>query len=149
MNEQETKELVNDILKSLFHKILKIQVKSVSKATQGNLSRTEMHLLECIEGNPDIILTDIAERLGITKATASVSVGTLVKKGYVKKVKLPTDKRKSKFMLTETGKTSCEKHRKFHDSMVKSVLREFKIEQYPEVLKSLQALLNFFEKLDS
>lgn len=149
MNEQETKELLNDILKSLFHKILKIQVKSVSKATGGNLSRTEMHLLECIEDNPDIILTDIAEKLGITKATASVSVGTLVKKGYMKKDKLPSDKRKSKFQLTETGVASCQKHRKFHDSMVKSVLNEFKIEEYPEVLKSLQALLHFFEMLDS
>lgn len=149
MNEQETKDLLNDILKSLFHKVLKIQVKSVSKATGGNLSRTEMHLLECIDANPDIILTDIAEIMGITKATASVSVSTLVKKGYIKKDKLPSDRRKSKFKLTEIGELSCQKHRKFHDAMVKSVLNEFKIEEYPEVLKSLQALLYFFEKLDS
>ena len=48
MSEKDASEILNEILKDLFYKILKIQVKSVSKATGGALSRTEMHLLECI-----------------------------------------------------------------------------------------------------
>ncbi len=148
MVEKDTNEILNEILKDLFYKILKIQVKSVSKATGGALSRTEMHLLECIDDNPDIILTDIAQKLGITKATASVSISTLEKKGYIEKKQIHSDKRKVSLVLTPTGKTSCEKHRKFHDMMVKSILGEFEIEEYPEVLKSLKALLSFFDRLD-
>ena len=51
-------------------------------------------------------------------------------------------------MLTQTGQISCAKHRKFHDMMVRSILGEFEIEEYPEVLKSLKALLSFFERLE-
>ena len=149
MSDKKTQVILNEILKDLFYKILKIQVKSVAKATGGSLSRTEMHLLECIDDNPDIILTDIAQKLGITKATASVSISTLVKKGYIEKKQFSSDRRKSTLALTQIGETSCNKHRKFHDMMIKSILSEFEIEEYPEVIKSLSALLSFFNRMDT
>ena len=148
MEQKDTKDILNEILKDLFYKILKIQVKSVAKATGGALSRTEMHMLECIDDNPDIILTDIAQKLGITKATASFSVRTLEKNVYIEKKQSYSDRRKISLVLTQSGKLSCEKHAKFHDMMVKSILSEFEIDEYPEVLKSLQALLSFFDRLD-
>ena len=148
MDENQTKQMLNQILKDLFYKVMKIQVKSVAKATGGTLSRTEMHLLECVHDNPDVIMSDIAQTMGITKATASVSVGTLVKKGYLNKIQLPDDRRKATLELTQKGEISCAKHKKFHDMMVKSVLSEFEIERYPEVTASLSALLSFFDRLD-
>ena len=148
MAEQETRVLLNQVLKDLFYKILRLQEKSVSQSANEQLSRTEMHILESVQDTPDATLTNIADALGITKATASVSIARLAQKEYLQKVKITEDKRKSILQLTDKGQYCCRKHRQFHDMMVDSVLNEFRIEEYPEVIKSLQALLDFFGRLE-
>ncbi len=148
MTEEVIRKLLNQILKDLFFKILRIQAKMVSRAAQENISRTEMHTLEAIEESEYVTLTQIADKLCITKATASVTIKRLVKKGFVKKVKEENDKRISTLKLTQKGEDSCGKHRQFHDGLVDGILHDFKIEEHPQVVKSLQALLDYFIKLE-
>lgn len=147
MTEQEIRELLNKVLKEMFHSILRLQEKSVSQSANDNLSRTEMHALETIQDCPGSTLTQIAEMLGVTKATVSVSVNRLAAKGYLMKIKTETDKRKSILQLTERGEECCKKHKQFHDMLIESILREFDIAAYPEILTSMQALLQFFSRL--
>jgi len=147
MTEQEIKTLLNQVLKDMFHRILRLQEKSVSQSANGNISRTEMHALETIQDCPNATLTQIAEMLGVTKATVSVSVNRLVTKGYLVKIKAETDKRKSILKLTEKGEATCKKHKQFHDMLIESILREFDVSSYPEILTSMQALLKFFNRL--
>ncbi len=148
MTEEVIRKLLNQILKDLFFKILRIQSKMVSRAAQENISRTEMHTLEAIEESEYVTLTQIADKLAVTKATASVTVKRLVKKGFVKKVKEENDKRISTLKLTQKGKDSCGKHRQFHEGLVDGILHDFNIEEHPHVVKSLQALLDYFVKLE-
>ena len=148
MTEQEIKVLVNRVLKDMFFKVLRLQERYVSSSSDDTLSRTEMHILEIVQDMEDATVTDIAEQLGVTKATASVAVARLEEKKHLKKVKSECDKRKSILKLTEDGLYCCEKHQKFHDIMVKSVMKDFDIKQYPDVLKALSALLDFFDVLE-
>ena len=144
MTEQEIRTLLNQVLKDLFFKILRIQSEFVSKMSNDTISRTEMHVLEVVQNTEDASLTYIADVLGITKATASVTVARLVEKDCLAKQKSTTDKRISILELTDKGRLSCDKHKEFHDKMVERILGEFRIKEYPEVLKSLQALRDFF-----
>lgn len=148
MTEREIKSLLNKVLKELFFKILRIQERIVSKSANGRLSRTEMHMLEEIEETENATLTSIAGKLGITKATASVSAARLESKKYIEKVKSDNDKRISYLFLTEKGRDCCLNHRRFHDEMVQSLLEDFKISEYPDVLKSLRGLSEFFSSID-
>ena len=148
MTEQEIKSILNQVLKALFYKILRLQEKSVSKSSNHTISRTEMHILEAVQTMPKATLTSIAEEMNITKATVSVSVTGLVQKQYLKKEKSEGDQRVNIIKLTEKGAFSCKKHQQFHDAMVQSILNEFDIEEHPQVIKSLQALLDFFSGLD-
>jgi DNA-binding MarR family transcriptional regulator len=147
MSEQEIRTLLNQLLKDMFYRILRLQEKSVSKSANDNLSRTEMHTLENIQDSPGATLTQIAEMLGVTKATVSVSVSRLVKKGYIIKQKVDKDKRKSVLLLTEKGEACCKKHKQFHDMLIESILGEFNIAAYPELIKSMEALLLFFNRI--
>lgn len=147
MSDPEIEALLNQALKDMFYSVLRLQEQSVSKLANGNLSRTEMHALEIIQDYPDATLTRIADVLGITKATISVSVNRLVEKGYLVKTRAEDDKRKSILQLTQTGELMCKKHKQFHDMLIHSVMKEFHVEEYPEVLRSMQALVNFFNCL--
>jgi|AGTN01.2.fsa_nt_gi Transcriptional regulators len=148
MDEQEIRRLLNQVLKDLFYKILRLQEKSVSQSSSNAISRTEMHILEAVQDEPDATLTRIADTLGITKATASVSVSRLTEKNFLIKAVSENDKRKSILKLAEAGEICCRKHRQFHDMMIERLVRDFRIGEYPYVLKSLQALLDFFGRLE-
>ncbi len=148
MDEREIKKLLNQVLKDLFYKILRLQERNVSQSSGSAVSRTEMHILEAVQDEPDATLTHIADTMGITKPTVSVSVARLTEKGLLKKAVSEKDKRKSILKLTEAGEICCHKHRQFHDMMIEGLVRDFKIEEYPYVLKSLQALLDFFSHLE-
>ena len=149
MTEENKKTLLNDILKELFFKILRLQEKSVSINSNDKISRTEMHALEEIQlGDNKMTLTKLAEKLGISKATASVCVSRLAKKDYIEKVKIKKDKRKSVLRLTNKGERLCEKHIAFHNRMIERLLSEFKMAQYPELLKGLKALYAFFHGIE-
>lgn len=147
MTDQEIELLLNQALKDMFYSVLRLQEKSVSKLANGNLSRTEMHALEIVQDLPEATLTQIADILGITKATVSVSVNRLVEKGFLVKTRAENDGRKSILRLTDAGEVMCKKHTQFHDMLICAVLRDFQVAQYPEVLQSMQALVNFFNNL--
>lgn len=148
MTEREIKKLLNKVLKELFFKILRIQERIVSRSANGRLSRTEMHMLEAVEESEKATITNIAKKLSITKATASVSAARLEAKKYIIKVKSDSDKRKSYIELTEQGSICCANHRQFHEKMVQSMLKDFKISEYPDVLRSLRGLYDFFSTYD-
>lgn len=148
MNEPEIRILLNQVLKDLFYKVLRLQEKSVAQSSNSAVSRSEMHILEVVQDGRDVTLTYIADMMHVTKATASVSVKRLTEKGYLRKAPSDVDKRKSILMLTDTGEVCCKKHKQFHDLMVESLLHDFKIADYPYILKSLQALLDFFERIE-
>lgn len=148
MTDENIRALLNNILKDLFFRILRIQERSVSQTSNDEISRTEMHALEVIEDTRDVTLTQLADKLGITKATASVCVSRLAKKDYIDKIKVKRDKRKSVLRLTEKGLFCCARHRDFHNKMVDRILGEFKINEHQELLKSLQALYTFFGDME-
>jgi len=144
MDNEQIRGLLNDYLKSIFFRVLDIQAKQVSLATQKRLSRTELHSIEIIKDASEPILTDVADTLHVSKATASVCVDRLVKKGFVSKHISSQDKRKFTLALTPIGEETYYQHKTFHDNMVDSLLKDFQIEQYPELLKGLKNLSDFF-----
>ena len=146
MRDLETRDLLNDYLKNIFYRILDIQAKQVSLAADNRLSRTEMHSIEIIKDAGEPILTDVAEVLRVSKATASVCIDRLVKKGFVTKNTCSDDKRKFTLSLTETGEATYEQHHLFHDKMVEAMIEDFKVEEYPELLRGLKNLAKFFNE---
>lgn len=148
MSEDKTRLLLNRVLKEMYPQVMRLQEKMVSLSADANLSRTEMHALETVQELPGATLTQIAQALNVAKATASVSVNRLVRKGYLEKHNLPSDKRKSELALTKMGEECCAKHKYFHDKMIDSILNEFNVSEYPELLKSMSALVEFFARLN-
>jgi len=144
METENIRELLNGYLKDIFYRVLDIQAKQVSLATKKRLSRTELHSIEIIEDVPEPILTDVADTLRVSKATASVCIDRLVQKGFVSKHVSSQDKRKFTLGLTPIGKETYNQHKEFHDNMVEALLKDFDIEEYPELLRGLKNLSDFF-----
>lgn len=146
MDNNKVNELINEILKDLFHQIMTIQERFVEKSSNIRLSRTEMHIIEIVGDNANLILTEVANKMYITKATASVCVERLVKKGYIIKVPLEKDKRKQGLILSQDGQNCNRIHEDFHEKMVEAITKDFGIEEKKDLVKSLNQLLTFFKE---
>ena len=146
MNNQEINQMSNEILKDLFYHIMTIQEKFVEKSSNIKLSRTEIHIIEIIGDIPGSILTDIANKLYVTKATASVSINRLVEKGLVERRPLESDKRKQGLVLTQDGKDCYNAHGAFHKQLIEALTKDFKLNEKQELVKGLKQMLEFFKE---
>ena len=85
---------LNDLLVDTFKVITKIEEVSIRR-TGCELSVSEVHILESVGkgGAEGRTISDIADDLRITLPSVTIAINKLVKKGYVQKVKSPTDGR--------------------------------------------------------
>lgn len=146
LNSTEINQMTNEILKELFHQIMNIQEKFVDSSSDIKLSRTEIHIIEIIGDCPGSILTDIASKMYITKATASVSINRLIAKGLLKRMQLENDKRKQGLALTDEGRKCYDAHGEFHNQLIEALTRDFNLNERQELVKGLKQMLDFFKE---
>src|SRR5690554_7300377 len=103
----KAKDLINELLVEVFNNILTIEDKEL-KDLGVELSMSEVHVLEAIRNAELPTMTNVAKKLRVTVGTLTTSVGTLVKKGYVKRKRGIEDKRVVFLHLTDEALRSEE-----------------------------------------
>ncbi|MEG1584761.1 MAG: MarR family transcriptional regulator, partial [Anaerovorax sp.] len=114
----ETVKELNEILVSLFNSVLKMEENALRKASNHNLSLTEIHTLVAVGGGRPKTMTQVANTLKISVGTLTVAINKLLKKEYVNRFRVPEDRRIVKIELTQKGKDAVLEHEKFHLNMV-------------------------------
>lgn len=139
----KTKDLVNELLVDVFNHILSIEERTL-KQKGVKLSMTEVHVLEAIKNTSPTTMSNVADKLRITLGTLTTSIHTLVKKGYVERVRGVEDKRIVFLALTEPAKKVLKIHEAFHDEMIESVFKDLNIEEDEVLIKSLEKVKEYF-----
>lgn len=109
---------------------------------------SEIHMIEAVgkAGDAGAKLSDIADDLGITLPSVTISINKLSDKGYIKKLKHALDGRVVYAALTEKGKRIEKAHRFFHEQMVKSVTKELSEQEKNDLLSGVIKLNSFFKQ---
>ncbi len=150
MNEEnsklrEARAIVNELLVDIFNRILAIEGESL-KEKNVKLSMSEIHVLEAITIVEPPTMTNIANKLGITVGSLTVSVNTLYQKGYVTRERDPEDRRKVVVGVLPKAEEVLEKHNDFHNEMINSIFNDLKIEEDELLISSLKKLSSYFKK---
>ena len=145
MDKSHAKYVLNDLLVVIFNQILSIEAEALRK--QGvTLSMSEVHVLEAIMKTDEPIMGFVAKRLRITMGTLTTSINTLVKKGYVLRVKDSLDKRKVLLKLTNKSIPVMKLHDAFHEDMISTVIKDLHIDQNEALIQSLESLSTYFRE---
>ncbi len=145
MDKSHAKYVLNDLLVVIFNQILSIEAEALRK--QGvTLSMSEVHVLEAIMKTDEPIMGSVAKRLRITMGTLTTSINTLVKKGYVLRVKDSLDKRKVLLKLTNKSIPVMKLHDAFHEDMISTVIKDLHIDQNEALIQSLESLSTYFRE---
>ena len=138
---------LNDLLVGLFRSITTIEEQSICTGEYRNMTTNDMHVIEAIGTGTPRNMTAVARALGVTTGTLTISMNSLVKKGYVERVRTEEDRRVVLVSLTAKGKRAFEHHEKFHREMIRHVVEMLNEDEKRVLEKSLEGLNGFFRKM--
>ena len=120
----------------------------LKRSDQTDLSISEIHMLEAVGKGKDRrrTISELAEVLNITLPSVTVAINKLMKKGYVEKVRGEEDGRIVYVSLTRQGRRIDSAHRYFHESMVRSIIRDMTESEMQALYKGVMKLDAFLKE---
>ena len=128
------------ILVKLFNDILDYQESALSTSEFKDLTNNDIHVISAIGMNCKKNMSMIAKELAVTIGTLTISINSLVRKGYVIKERSKKDKRVVLVKLSQRGKEAFIKYEEFHDEMVKSMLENLDDIEREPLMSALQKI---------
>ena len=141
-------EQLNEVIVDTYRSILRVEENILKRSDQTDLSISEIHMLEAVGKGKDRrrTISELAEVLNITLPSVTVAINKLMKKGYVEKVRGEEDGRIVYVSLTRQGRRIDSAHRYFHESMVRSIIRDMTESEMQALYKGLMKLDTFLKE---
>lgn len=136
---------LNELLVKLFRNINAIEEHAIKTEKYINVTSNDMHVIEAIGTGCQRNMTSVAKTLSVTTGTLTIAINSLVKKGYVSRVRSEEDRRVVLVSLTEKGLLAHEHHRKFHEKMMVDIVSNLNEEEQRVLTKALNNINNFFK----
>ncbi len=113
------------------------------------LHPSEINILFLIHNNPNITLTIVAKKLGVTKSAISQALDKLEKKGCIVKEKKKDNKKTKILILTDKAEKAVLKYEEYKDFIFKELIEHYhnlSEEKLEFLYKVLEEVSNLFDK---
>lgn len=117
------------------------------KSTSSSIPR--IRVLAFLKNCPGSSLSRLSESLGVTNATASALVETLVQDGLVERRDDPSERRRIQLLLTRAGQKQLETARRLRVAEIAEVLADLLPDQLQQIQTGLSLLKQTFQQLNS
>ncbi|WNZ27540.1 MarR family transcriptional regulator [Leptolyngbya sp. NK1-12] len=111
----------------------------------AELSVPQFRLMAYLSRNPDSSLSEVAEHLGVTRATASTMTDRLVQRGLVDRADDPQARRQIMLRLTPTGSSQLEAMRSTTRQRIAELLSQLSPEELAQISTGLTLLGQAFQ----
>ena len=141
---EDVYKTINHILVNLINEIWELEEKAIITEEFKDLTNNDMHVIEAIglgEGNN---MSSTAKKLNITVGSLTTAVNNLVNKNYVERSRSKEDRRVVYVRLTEKGNNAYHHHEDYHRQMTQAILDKLDDTELPVLVKTLDALSEFF-----
>lgn len=136
---------LNEVLVKLFNEIMDIEEKAIITEEFKDISNNDMHIIEAIGKKESKNMSTVAKELSVTVGTLTIAINSLVKKGYVNRVRSEEDRRVVLISLSPKGEKAYDHHERFHDEMIQATLAGMDEKQTEVLIHALQNLSAFFK----
>jgi DNA-binding MarR family transcriptional regulator len=126
-------QCVLETMSRIIHKASELIVEPRMFGTEV-LYASEIHMIDVIGRNPGIHVTEIANKLGITKGAVPKMIRKLLQKELIYRYQAKDNKKMVLFELTEKGCTAFQSHVEFHKKLDQGIIKKFNSLQEPELL---------------
>ena len=137
-------ELINHTLVSLINEIWELEEKAIITEEFKDLSNNDMHVIEAIGLGSGGNMSSIAKKLNITMGSLTTAMNSLVNKKYVERRRSEEDRRVVYVKRASKGVRAYRHHEDYHRQMTRAILDKLDENELPVLLKTLDALEEFF-----
>ena len=135
---------LNELLVEIYRNI-EILEESELKKSRLNLSISEIHLIELIaKAGGGMTVSEIAERLKVTRPSVTGASNKLVQKGYCEKRRREDDGRAVAVALTKAGRKVEAFHARCHRSMIREISDDLTENEKAELLRTMSRINTYF-----
>jgi DNA-binding MarR family transcriptional regulator len=113
-----------------------------------SLSIPQLRSLAYVNRNPGASLSEVAEHLGVTCATASSTIERLVQRHLVQRSDHPQERRRIVLNLTEEGKLLLKQSQEKTRAHIADILASLTLEEVSHIEEGLTLLKNVFEQTE-
>ena len=145
--EVDINAALNEVFVKVFKNITGIEERVIRTEEYYNATANDMHVIETTGMGQPRKMTSVAKALSVTTGTLTISVNSLVKKGFVVRSRSEEDRRVVLVSLTEKGKQVYMKHQKFHEELVKSIVDRLDEREKILLEKVLSNLNGYFREM--
>lgn len=136
---------INDALYNTYYGINRIEEEELKKSRFHDLTVKELHAIDAITMHDHLTVSQVAEKLHLSRATITSTVDRLVKKGYAERVRDEADRRVVHIELTKKGRLCFRAYHAYHNMMVRSFLQnldETELETIYHAFTNLEKFVN-------
>ena len=138
---------LNEVFVKVFKNITGIEERAIRTGEYHNATANDMHVIEAIGMGKPKNMSSVAKSLAVTTGTLTISVNSLVKKGFVERIRSEQDRRVVLISLTERGKQVFRKHQRFHEELVESIVNRLNDDEKILLEKVLSNLNQYFKEM--
>ncbi len=135
---------INNVLVNLINEIWELEEKAIITEEFGDLTNNDMHVIEAVGTGDGKNMSSIARKLNITVGSLTTAMNSLVNKKYVERHRSEEDRRVVFVKLTPKGVRAYRHHEDYHRQMTQAVVDKLDEKEMPVLLKTLDALSEFF-----
>ncbi len=118
----------------------KIQMSLGENSGFSQLTISQLHYIEAIQSLKDPTISEIADFMKISRASATVGINRLVSMGFIRKIRSTEDKRVFHVQLTATGQqliNAKQKALKEYETFITEALSQEEANQFKHILEKL------------
>lgn len=143
-----TPEQCATALMETIHPIMQFIRTEMRSQREPSLSVPQFRLLGFLSRHPGSSLSEVADHLGVTRATASSMTDRLVQRGLVDRVEDPDERRHVMLSLTVTGQDQLEQMRQITRLKIAELLGGLTPEELDSLSAGLKILGQVFNQPD-
>ena len=106
----------------------------------SDLSVSEAHAIEILGKHGPMNMKSLAQKLGVTTGTTTVTVDRLEKNEYAERQPVKEDRRVHLITLTAKGKSAFAEHHQYHSDLTEQILAVLSPEESEQLLAILRKI---------
>lgn len=135
---------VEELSKTIIEFYEKLSTWEEGVVKDSGLTTAQNHAIEIVGHEGAIKMIRLAEKLGVTTGTLTVSIDRLEEKGLLRRVPHQSDRRSYLIELTEKGQDVFARHHNHHLNLTDEIMADFSEQEQADLYQAFKKMMKNF-----
>ena len=135
---------VEELSKTIIEFYEKLSTLEEGVVKDSGLTTAQNHAIEIVGHEGAIKMIRLAEKLGVTTGTLTVSIDRLEEKGLLRRVPHQSDRRSYLIELTEKGQDVFARHHNHHLNLTDEIMADFSEQEQADLYQAFKKMMKNF-----